>query len=64
MVEVHGLLALRIANSCEALAVQGVWRLSQKAMGNDLVALGVGRAALLYFLYSLFVGSCRKAPRY
>jgi len=63
MFEVHGLLALRYMVFQGSLAVQGFEQRCQKVSDVGLVAVGVGYVHLLYLMYSLFVGSCRKAPR-
>lgn len=63
MFEVHGLLALRYMVFYESLAAQGVERRCQKLGVASLVAVGTGCVLLLYLMYSLFVGNCRKAPR-
>lgn len=63
MFEVHGLLALRIMVFHGPLATQRFERRCQKVSVVRLVAVGAAYVHLLYFMYSLFVGSCRKAPR-
>jgi len=63
MVEVNGLFCFCVAISRRAPAEHGCVRHLREIRYVGLVAVNTACMLILYFMYSLFVGSRRKPPR-
>jgi hypothetical protein len=63
MIEVNGLFCSCVEISHETPAAQGCVRHFREIRWVGLVAINTACMRLLCFMYSLFVGHCRKSPR-